>query len=114
MDRRSDPVVSVLLRARKLIERPEQWKQYAGQCLSRRQINEPSCIAEAVAQAGYYREVVTEALLYVGDAIDARRLVASDERHDQIFAWNDAPERTHPEVLAAIDKAIALRAQEIA
>jgi hypothetical protein len=29
-----------------------------------------------------------------------------------LIAWNDAPERTHNEVLAALDKAIALAEQE--
>jgi hypothetical protein len=109
MDRRSDPVVGVLVRARGLIETPEKWGQAPDVDGERRCLVTALLTVAGGGEPDTYRK--------------ARRCLAeatsvTDKEHDLwgywIGRWNDAPERTHAEVLAALDRAIALRVEEIA
>lgn len=113
MDRRSgDAVIGVLVRARKLIETPEKWCQFAPWGV------EQLCVGSALDQAvadlhpsdrshyGYVSKLNDQSWEVM------RRVLGFKMR--LIGEWNDAPSRTHAEVLAALDAAIALRASEIA
>jgi hypothetical protein len=85
----------VLIAARKLIERPENWvKEPHGYMDSRACV----CAEEAIwrANSGAKHE----------GAVNALKDLVGDRGPMTIINWNDAPERTHAEVLAAFDKAI--------
>ena len=92
----ANPVLSstrdVLIAARKLIEKPENWigaepKDYG--CA-------PYCSATAIWKIGINRA-----------AQNAYRLLCETMGVANAKDFNDAPGRTHTEVLAAFDKAIA-------
>ena len=91
----SNPSVrDVLVAARKLIEKPKDWAK-AG----RAQYHGPRC-------AGYAIDFARGEDLGT-DAFDAFKRVIGVKSIRQVIKWNDAPERTHAEVIAAFDKAIA-------
>lgn len=88
----------ILTEARNRIEDPSKW----GQCYYFK--DGKRCILGAIDSAfGRYQtgfhssdwDIVTEMFMKA-------------EGIENISRWNDAPERTHDEVLAAFDKAIAL------
>lgn len=80
--------LTVLINARKLIEKPENWGQWF----------RSRCAGEAIVDAG------GEWTGKHGFAL-AAAIGLSIPHH--IPTWNDAPGRKHSEVLAAFDKAIA-------
>ena len=93
----SNPSVrDVLVAARKLIEKPEQWvgggEQYdfsrkcAGIALDSGNGNVGGTYADWSAACNLFRKVIGA---------------------DDIIPWNDTPGRTHAEVLSMFDKAIA-------
>ena len=110
MDRHKDEVVSVLLRARKLIEDPARWCRRATS-------GEAAClgiyIGRASAQSYFTAECFSAALALVVNAIDRDPTHGALANMLTIGLWNDAPDRTHAEVLAALDRAIELRLQEV-
>jgi len=62
------------------------------------------CMSGAMGQIGsLHDDLHAEAIKVVMEAMDAQ---GTDQRF--VSNWNDAPERTHEEVLAMFDKAIAL------
>lgn len=95
--------LEILRAARELIATPERWTQGAG---SRdadgvaRNFNEPSvtcrCLYMAVSiAAGNYHQGQLDAFWALG---------FREQSH--VVGWNDAPERTHAEVMALFDAAI--------
>ena len=102
MDRRSDPVVGVLVRARGLIDTPEKWGQGVNGCSMPK--DGKRCVGIAVDQA---RDSADYDAWY-----GARRLLERAVGTAAVETWND--NHSHPEVLAALDRAIALRVVEIA
>lgn len=89
----------VLRAARKLVEDPALWARgtgYDGCAL---------CVSMAISEAAKVSGVCS------ADFIFARAIGVKDETAG-VYAWNDAPERTHAEVLEAFDRAIALAESE--
>lgn len=90
----SDPnprAAAVLRAARKLIEKPERWAQgtsFTGtaRCAWGAILATEHDFVDVLSAAGFMRRIVGP---YIAE-------------------WNDIPQRTHAEVLAAFDKAIAL------
>ncbi len=100
------PVVEVLRKAREGVR--DHWHKLQG--------DDPRacCTATAISQvldaspAGYSTAFANECRLFLQRAIG---LDSSAPDMALIWQWNDAPERTHAEVLEAFDKAIALAEQ---
>jgi len=90
--------VDILIAARKKIEREEDWGK--GVRHDRRSMDS-CCVAEAIEESApmQSRKAAYEAL---------RRAGGISNDWGALIEWNDAPERTHAEVLAAFDLAIAL------
>lgn len=101
-------IVTILRGARALVATPEQWCRGS---------------AMQVAPSGAIAHCAANALAYVGGqkSLDANRLFmraitagfydsipAWNDFYDSIPAWNDEFGRTHADVLAAFDAAIAL------
>jgi hypothetical protein len=92
------PELPVLIKARALIADPAKWGQGS------RVLDRPiatCCASEAIEEAADVRARRVAAL----DAFRSSAGLSDDAA--SISDWNDAPERTHAEVLAAFDKAIA-------
>lgn len=85
--------VECLVAARKRLENPENWGK--GADLADR---EKTCALLAMC--------VTDR--DSGAVASATRIFRNVVNSQSIATWNDAPERTHAEVLAAFDKAIEL------
>jgi hypothetical protein len=85
-------VVTVLKKARALIDRPEKW------CKGGYGESDQHCAFAAISRAGGRLNRVVAASLQLEQAIG----------HKHIEAWNDALHRTHAEVMGAFDKAIIL------
>lgn len=88
--------VDVLIAARALIEKPENWAQGINARLS----SPPHCAGAALIKAKTGERLEDDALAAAFQAL--RPAISGD-----IVQWNDTPGRTHSEVLAAFDKAIA-------
>lgn len=86
-----DEVLDALVKARALIEKPESWAQGTG---NRARMCMVQALNHACRNKGY---AVAYDLLHE----------ATGDRF--VSYWNDAPGRTHSEVLAAFDRAIASR-----
>ena len=86
----------VLRRAKAMIDRPEKWCQGA-------LLNDGGamCMLGAINMA-----VSGDADLFGGQ--DAKMALYAAVGNHPTSVWNNAPERTHAEVMAAFDKAIAL------
>ncbi len=104
----SDSTADVLRKARALIERPGIWAKGTDPTPV-----SPNCVCAQTAISRSAADLPTEAgkqatqfLLRVIDTLATPDISASDL--GRIWRWNDAPERTHAEVLAAFDRAIAL------
>lgn len=94
-------VHDVLVAARKRIEMPEKW----GQGDKDTQGASPKrCVFTAL------EEVCRGQRFMLQD--DARLVFKDAVKTEYVVSWNDAPERTHAEVLAAFDRAIEMAAQE--
>lgn len=90
------PELPVLIKARALIADPAMWGK------GRRGRDRPfatCCAAEAIEDMPY-SEARRRAIVAL------RNAVLSHPSVERLVDWNDAPERTHAEVLAAFDKAI--------
>lgn len=94
------PHVRILIEARKLLEHPDNWA--AGDDVSFSDARQ-MCVGLAMQKA--YRDSNCRE----PDIINAAMLFerANDIAGRSIVDWNDAPGRTHAEVLAAFDRAIA-------
>jgi hypothetical protein len=95
------PELPVLIRARQRIAEPKNWGK------GRRGYDRPvetCCASEAIEESwGAQKWSLRSAAfrrLYAAASLDY-----ADKRQN-IPDWNDAPERTHTEVLAAFDRAI--------
>lgn len=91
-------VTDILVRARKLIENKDDWGQGVERHMSGRR-----CSLDALLDAGRGRE---------SGAVLALKRAARLSSNDFIADWNDTPERTHAEVLAAFDRAIEASKQQ--
>lgn len=99
----------ILIAARALIEKPERWikgKFFDTRWVKGKPAQDCYCAVGAISQAGFYlaRTALNE------DAISAVSVGAglpAKTYWKPLSNWNDAPERTHAEVLAAFDRAIA-------
>lgn len=98
-------VADVLRRARALVDTPRKW--VGG---GRRYQTFENCAATAIGNAsgdnGINEKLCAMARGVFADAIGALNSIGG------IWDWNDAPERTHADVLAAFDAAIALAEQQ--
>jgi hypothetical protein len=94
----------VLTAARKLIETPAMWgKGMRGISPNRRPMN-TCCAAEAIETVDPHWGSKTRRAAF---DIFIKANGISDAQFRAFTDWNDAPERTHAEVLAAFDRAIA-------
>jgi len=95
----SKPTSQILREARKLISVPERWCQHKGHD------GEGRCSVLAMHDAAGNMDGfnVVRGIFRTASAIGPDIPISN---------WNDAPERTHPEVLAAFDAAIALAEKE--
>ena len=86
--------------ARALIDKPEKW------CQGGFHKGDSFCAAGALREPWMTKPVREE---YYGESRAAELLAKAVGIYDfnLISRWNDAPERTHAEVLAAYDRAIA-------
>lgn len=102
----SEPIkASDLLRqARARIERPELWCKMTP--ITATYPDGATCAMLAI----WDLEVDSELRLHLQDMV--RNVIPERQRKQGMFTWNDAPERTHAEVLAAFDRAIALAAAQ--
>jgi len=92
----------ILRAARGLIAEPGHWAQGASR------VGVAVCAAEAIdSSVGRDYDAIDVAYRYL------KRIIGADPGVEGfISSWNDAPERTHAEVLAAFDAAIALAERE--
>ena len=95
-------VVDCLVAARKRIENSANWGK-GNEVFAEDPKNNKDC-----AQWAIYRVRGIDHGTYVDGAI---RLLKRGAGVTHLVEWNDAPERTHAEVLAAFDKAIELARQ---
>jgi hypothetical protein len=87
--------------ARFMISQPENWRKGEFECEGK-----AFCALGAIRYLWFQQPVREE---YYGDSVAVRilkRIVGAALTSDLVL-WNDAPERTHREVLAAFDAAIA-------
>jgi hypothetical protein len=94
--------IKILKAARVRIASPEAWGK------GRRNYDRPidsCCIAEAVEEAGAFPGLFYERKRAMRAVYDAAGL---ERGYDVITEWNDAPERTHDEVLKTLNLAIAI------
>ena len=84
-----DTIKSRLIAARALIDQPEKWTKDASSCAYGALV--------AVSQGGEYCWLASHL---------RRSINSHGGRADGIMGWNDAPERTHAEVMRAFGRAI--------
>ena len=94
-------VVEVLREARSLVDTPEKW------CQGAERVGNALCSVGAISVASGMGEVRLD---FFPRALETFRAVVG--WNQSASWWNDAPERTHADVLAAFDKAIALAEAE--
>jgi hypothetical protein len=98
-------VAEVLREARSLVDAPEKWWQQGGGHNS----DDCTCADLAIQDVAVGSDNV--ALLWPAEDAFCRAIDLAPGPK-AIYVWNDAPERTHADVLAAFDKAIALAEAE--
>ena len=99
---KTNTVADVLRRAKALIDAPEKW------CKKTNQHGDARCIMAAI-------NAQRSATVYAPQARAAEfiaRAIEIKQGYGVIPDWNDAPERTHAEVMSAFDRAIALAERE--
>lgn len=103
--------LQILIEARKLIEKPERWIQhdYARDADGGEVTPDDSdatcfCMLGALARSAHAMEHEAHRL--------PAALVLSTTVGGRVHHWNDDPDRTHAEVLAAFDRAIARASTE--
>ena len=98
----------VLRAARKLIERPEQWwKDSGGDPIPK----DKHCAMLAI-QRSMPKTTTARMRILFDESRDYVRRGAGLDSEVMVSIWNDHSRRTHPEVLAAFDRAIALAEAE--
>ena len=95
--------LDILKAARAKVASPENWGKgqrgyYAGY---RGRPTSSCCVAEAIEECLPYTEERKRAFRAFHNA------AGLEEKFGKLIDWNDAPERTHAEVLATFDLAIA-------
>lgn len=94
----SKSTLDVLIAARKLINKPIKWGR--GRRGTDRPLN-TCCTAEAIENAAPFGSPGWANL-----RLAAYRAVGNVVHRESLVSWNDEPDRTHAEVLAAFDRAI--------
>lgn len=100
------PASQILREARALIDAPEKW--VGGGDLSKGAIDGPDTFCAAYACGNRGNSDNDRARTYLETAIG----LSPTGMMSRLGAWNDAPERTHAEVMTAFDKAIELAEHE--
>jgi hypothetical protein len=95
------PELTVLIKARAKIADPAKWGKGIRTINGGHRSPETCCAAEAIQDVETRTGIRRAAYAAIGRAIGTERGVTVP-----IVEWNDAPERTHAEVLAAFDRAI--------
>jgi len=97
--------IDLLRQARELLADPKRWTQGTG-------ARAGDGLATGVHSANAICWCAWGALVYVHTDLnslsDSLDLIATIVGESEVSSWNDAPERTHEEVLAAFDRAIEL------
>lgn len=96
-----ESVTDVLTAARKRIEKPQHWLGHGW-----RGGAESFCASNAIFTLSYNAGLAEPAQRALAKAIGYSCDESETGFLHAIFRWNDAPERTHAEVLAAFDRAI--------
>lgn len=102
--------LELLTKARELISTPERWYQGGFGCDAEGRTVSAGAVAEGAACKWCSYGAIITAGQNTGslEALSALEAVIRDGNNDvAVGPWNDAPERTHAEVLAAFDRAIA-------
>ncbi len=95
----------VLRKAKGLIDSPEKWiKGWFGRPAAGSQVITCFCSVGAIRRA----DDMSFGRTYCSAIYVMEQVVGGDS----IALWNDAQERTHPEVMAAFDRAIAIAESE--
>ncbi len=117
--------IEILKKARALLSDPDNWAQGDYAFLSENDgalnVDWKSPIAACWCPAGALLKVsqgqAAAALVELAQGLPSTKVVFligdSDKEIDQIATWNDAPERTHAEVLQHFDEAIARLAASV-
>jgi len=90
----SERIAAALALAKALIDRPEKWRKGASS-----KTDTAICASQAIYEVS-------------GTPISALQSLRAAIGGKRIVGWNDAPERTHAEVMAAFDLAIAAERDE--
>ena len=102
-------LIADLERARALIDTPEKWNKTGSSATDASGNAVPACSDDArcFCVFGAIRRAVSEHT-HREDACLSRLYLSLGFTNgpERLFRWNDAPERTHAEVLAAFDRAI--------
>lgn len=90
--------------ARALVDTPEKWCKEAGaRDAFSNAVSVFSPLAVQLSMVGAYMRATKKDTTREYDVI---RALADSGVNDLMYKWNDAPERTHADVLAAFDRAI--------
>lgn len=94
--------INILRTVRERLSDPENWRQISQGGFSRRG---PTCLGLALDDADDSSNK-WRAAQHLGRTLGFAEDDIERGTMGLIFGWNDAPERTHADVLAALDKAI--------
>ena len=100
----------VLVKARELIATPERWtKEVSAKDAAGKEVSVHSSSASCFCMTGAVDFVAKRAGVYANAYY---YLKMANGIRGNVWHWNDAPKRTHAEVLEAFDRAIALASTE--
>jgi len=116
-DVQDDPALRILKRAARILSKPEAWtKKAEARTETGKEIFYDSNRAVCFCSMGAIWRARKD-ILGTQDCDDdysvLRKVVKGAHTGIGIVDWNDAPERTHAEVLAAFQEAIAQREQDL-
>lgn len=106
MPHKIPPVVRTLRAVRKLLSKPERWTKHAN---ARRADGEPTALHARQATCWCLGGAVGKCGTSGDSAWNAMKALVKAQRLSQpmrLSIWNDAPRRTHADVLALLDRTI--------
>ena len=95
-----DTIKDRLRAARALIDKPEKWTQ--GRYFDNMYGVESYCASGALSEAALTPDEGNKAWTHLYNSVERH----TGRNWGGLVAWNDAPERTHAEVMQAFDRAI--------